>query len=252
MVNVEMWREKRGWRFEGMSLLNGTRITWLGHATVLVQTAKGTNILIDPFIAQNPKYPSGYVLPEKIDYVLLTHGHGDHMSDAAPVASKHGSTVVAIYELAAYIESKGIKNTLGMNLGGTAQLGDVAATMVEAKHSTATQDEQGTHYVGVAAGFILSVTDGPVLYHAGDTCVFGDMKLIGELYRPEVAMLPIGGFYTMGPKEAAQAVRLLDPQMVLPIHFGTFAPLTGTPAQLAALVDLAKVQIVDWTPGQTV
>jgi L-ascorbate metabolism protein UlaG (beta-lactamase superfamily) len=233
-----------------MSNLKGTRVTWLGHATVLVQTAKGTTILIDPFIAQNPKYPAGYVLPQKIDYVLLTHGHGDHISDAVPVALKHGSTVVAIYELASYISSKGVANIIGINMGGTVQLGDVAATMVEATHSAAAQDEKGTHYVGVAAGFVLTVADGPVLYHAGDTGVFGDMKLIAELYHPQVAMLPIGGFYTMGPKEAALAVRFLAPKTVLPIHFGTFPPLTGTPDELATLVD-SSVEVVRWTPGQT-
>src|ERR1700728_3268866 len=123
-----------------MSLFKGTRVTWLGHATVLIQTAKGTNILIDPFIAQNPKYPKGYVLPEKIDYVLLTHGHGDHISDAVPVATKHGSTVVAIYELAAYVGGKGASQTMGMNLGGTVQLQDVAVSMVDAKHSAARPD----------------------------------------------------------------------------------------------------------------
>jgi L-ascorbate metabolism protein UlaG (beta-lactamase superfamily) len=227
----------------------GTRITWLGHATVLVQTAKGTNILIDPFISQNPKYPKSFTLPSKIDYVLLTHGHGDHISDAVPVATKHGSTVVAVYELASYVGGKGVANTIGMNLGGTVQLGDVAATMVEAKHSSAAQDEQGTHDVGVAAGFVLTVADGPVLYHAGDTAVFGDMSLIRELYQPKVAMLPIGGHFTMGPKEAAVAVRLLAPQVVLPLHFGTFPPLKGTPEQLAALVD-PSVKVVSWSPGE--
>src|SRR5580658_1799803 len=161
-----------------MSSLKGTRVTWLGHSTVLVTTAKGTNILIDPFIAQNPKYPKDFVLPSRIEYILLTHGHGDHISDVVPVAAKHGSTVVAIYELAAYVESKGVAKTIGMNLGGTVQLEDVAATMVDAKHSSGAQDSDGTHYVGVAAGYVLTIADGPVLYHAGDTSVFGDMALI--------------------------------------------------------------------------
>jgi L-ascorbate metabolism protein UlaG (beta-lactamase superfamily) len=231
--------------------LKGTRITWLGHSTVLIQTPKGTNILIDPFIEQNPKYPKGYKLPEKIDYVLLTHGHGDHISDAVPVATKHGSTVVAIYELAAYIAGKGVKNTTGMNLGGTVELGDVSATMVEAKHSAAAQDEGGTHYAGVATGFVVAVAGGPVLYHSGDTNVFGDMKLIAELYHPEVAMLPIGGFYTMGPKEAAMAVKLLEPKMVVPLHFGTFPPLKGTPKELEALIDKG-IEVVQRAPGETI
>jgi L-ascorbate metabolism protein UlaG (beta-lactamase superfamily) len=231
-----------------MSNSQPTRITWLGHATVLVQTAKGTNILIDPFIAHNPKYPQNFVLPSKIHYILLTHGHGDHISDAVPVAKKHGSTVVAVYELADFIAGKGIQETIGMNLGGTVQLDDVAATMVDAKHSSGAQDEKGIHYVGVAGGFVLEVAGGPVLYHAGDTCVFGDMKLIHDLYKPKVAMLPIGGHYTMGPKEAALACQLLEPETVLPIHWGTFPPLKGTPQELEALVG-PYVKVVHWKPG---
>jgi L-ascorbate metabolism protein UlaG (beta-lactamase superfamily) len=233
-----------------MDLLEGTRITWLGHATVLIETAQGTNILIDPFIQQNPQYPKDFVLPAKIEYILLTHGHGDHISDAAQVAASHGSTVVAIYELASYVASKGVAKTIGMNLGGTVQLNEVAATMVEAKHSSGAQDEKGTHYVGVAAGFVLTISDGPVLYHAGDTSVFGDMKLIAELYRPEVAILPIGGHFTMGPKEAAMAVSLLKPKIVLPIHFGAFPPLKGTPKELTALIG-ANVPVVSWKQGDT-
>jgi L-ascorbate metabolism protein UlaG (beta-lactamase superfamily) len=232
-----------------MSSLTGTRITWLGHSTVLIQTAGGTNILIDPYIAQNPKYPRDFALPAKIHYILLTHGHGDHISDTVPVASTHDSTVVAVFELATWVAGKGVAKTIGMNLGGTVQLNDVAATMVEAKHSAGAQDEHGTHYVGVAAGFVLTIADGPVLYHAGDTAVFGDMKLIRELYAPKVAILPIGGHFTMGPKEAALAVRLLAPEIVLPIHWGTFPVLTGTPQELAALVD-AGVQVIQWTPGE--
>jgi L-ascorbate metabolism protein UlaG (beta-lactamase superfamily) len=159
--------------------------------------------------------------------------------------------VVAIYELAAYLANKGVADTIGMNLGGTVQLADVAATMVDARHSSGVQDETGTHYVGVAAGFVLTIADGPVLYHAGDTAVFSDMKLIRELYRPEVVLLPIGGHFTMDPREAALAVRFLAPAIVLPLHFGTFPPLKGTPEQLAALVD-ASVQVVRWTPGESI
>jgi len=234
-----------------MSAVQRTRITWLGHATVLIQTPNGTNLLIDPFIGGNPKYPKEYVLPEKIDYVLLTHGHGDHISDAVPVATKHKSTVVAIYELAAYIGSKGVKAIVGMNIGGTAKLADVAATLVDAKHSSGAQDEKGTHYVGVAAGFVLKIDGGPVLYHAGDTCAFSDMKVIAQLHEPEIAMLPIGDFYTMGPQEAALAVDFLKPKKVLPIHWGTFPALTGTPEQLAKLVG-GKTEVVAWTQGQTI
>ncbi len=226
-----------------------TRITWLGHATALVQTPAGANILIDPFIAQNPKYPKDFSLPSKIHAILLTHGHGDHISDVVQVAKKHGSSVVAIYELADYVARKGAENTIGMNLGGSVQLEDVMASMVDARHSAGAQDEQGTHYTGVAAGFVLTIAEGPVLYHAGDTAVFGDMELIRDLYRPSIAMLPIGGHYTMGPKEAALAVRFIAPKVVLPIHFGTFPPLKGTPEQLAAQVD-PGVKVVNWKPGE--
>jgi L-ascorbate metabolism protein UlaG (beta-lactamase superfamily) len=234
-----------------MDALKGTKITWLGHATVLVTTAKGTNLLIDPFIADNPKYPKNYQLPSSLPYILLTHGHGDHISDAVPVAKKHGSKVVAIYELADYVQRQGVVEIVGMNVGGTVQLDDVAVTMVDAKHSAGAQDEKGTHYVGVAAGFVLSVDGGPVLYHAGDTAVFGDMALIRDIYHAEVALLPIGGHFTMGPKEAAFAVRLLGAKTILPIHFGTWPPLTGTPKELAGLVD-REVQVVDWKPGETI
>jgi L-ascorbate metabolism protein UlaG (beta-lactamase superfamily) len=220
-----------------MSLLKGTRVTWLGHATVLVQLPTGVNLLIDPFIEHNPKYPKEFVLPEKIDYILLTHAHMDHTADTVAVAQKHGATVVAIFELALYMSSKGVASFVGMNIGGTAQLPGVAVTMVEAKHSSSLQDGNTFLYLGDAAGLVLTIDDGPVLYHAGDTAVFRDMELIRDLYAPEVAMLPIGGHFTMGPKEAALAVRYLEPEVILPLHWGTFPPLTGTPQELAKLVN---------------
>lgn len=224
------------------------KITWLGHATVLIQSAGGTNVLVDPFIEHNPKYPKQFMLPPKIDYVLLTHGHGDHISDAVPVAKNYGATVVAIYELADYVARQGVEKTIGMNLGGTVEIGDMTATMVDAKHSSGAQDKDGTHYVGVAAGFVIAPKDGPVLYHAGDTQVFGDMRLIGELYQPEIAMLPIGGHFTMGPREAALAVKYLGSKTVLPLHWGTFPMLIGTPGELAKQVGKG-VKVVEWSPG---
>jgi L-ascorbate metabolism protein UlaG (beta-lactamase superfamily) len=233
-----------------MTTQQGLKITWLGHAVVLIQSAGGTTVLVDPFIERNPKYPKDFKLPSKIDYVLLTHGHGDHISDVVPVAKKHGATVVAIYELADYVARQGLEKTIGMNLGGTVQIGDMTASMVDAKHSSGAQDKDGTHYVGVAAGFIISPPGGPVLYHAGDTHVFGDMRLIGELYKPEIAMLPIGGHFTMGPSEAALAARYLGAKTILPLHWGTFPMLTGTPAELARLVD-SGVNVAQWSPGDT-
>ena len=234
-----------------MTLLKGTRVTWLGHATVLVETAAGTNFLIDPFLTHNPKFPKGFELPEKIDYVLLTHAHIDHTADALPVAEKHGSTIVAIYELAGYMASRGAKSTVGMNLGGSVQLAEVTLSMVEAKHSSSLDEGGVSLYLGVAAGLVLSIPGGPVLYHSGDTAVFRDMELIRELYRLEVAMLPIGGCYTMGPREAALAVKYLQPKLALPLHWGTMPQLTGTPRELAGLVgDETRVAMV--APGETI
>ena len=233
-----------------MSLLKGTRVTWLGHATVLVVTGKGTTILIDPFIEHNPKYPKGFSLPDRIDYVLLTHGHIDHTADTVPVAATHGATVVAIYELALYMQGKGVATTIGMNIGGTVKLGDVAVTMTVAHHSSSLQVGDGFVYLGEPAGYVLTIDEGPVLYHAGDTSVFGDMALIRELYAPQVAMLPIGGGYTMGPKEAAVAVRLLDVQLVLPIHWGTMPQLAGRPEELAALLGAAE-KVALLSPGDS-
>ncbi len=233
-----------------MSLLKGTKVTWLGHATVLVETAAGLTLLIDPFLQHNPSYPKDYVLPEKIDYILLTHGHMDHTADAVPVAQKHGATIVGIYELTSYLTGKGAEKTIGMNLGGTVALPGVNVTMVEAKHSSSIQEGDQIVYLGEAAGLVLTIADGPVIYHAGDTAVFSDMKLIQALYKPELAILPIGGHFTMGPKEASLAVEYLQPKQILPVHWGTFPPLKGTPEQLAALLPDGSI-VARVKPGQS-
>jgi L-ascorbate metabolism protein UlaG (beta-lactamase superfamily) len=232
-----------------MANLKGTEITWLGHATVLITTKRGTQILIDPFIEHNPKYPKGYELPEKIDLMLLTHGHGDHIADAAPVAKKHKPQVVGMVELVTWLQTKGVDGAVGMNLGGTYKFKDVAVSMVEAKHSSGIQDGKETIYGGVAAGLVIAIEEGPVIYHAGDTSLFSDMKIIKELYSPEIGFLPIGDHYTMGPKAASIAAEYLGLVTVIPIHFGTFPQLTGTPQELAMHLDKTKIETLTLTPG---
>ena len=234
-----------------MTDLKGTVVTWLGHATVHITTAKGTSILIDPFIEQNPKFPKGYELPGKIDLILATHGHGDHVADLAPVAETHEATVVGMVELMGWAKSKGVKNTVGMNLGGSWKHEDVTISMVEAKHSTGIEDGGQTLYGGEPAGFVITVEDGPVLYHAGDTSVFLDMQLIRELYHPELAMLPIGDHYTMGPKAAAMAAKYLGAATVLPFHYGTFPVLTGTPVELAGFLEGSGIEVKAIAPGES-
>lgn len=235
-----------------MADLKGASVTWLGHATVLIATRKGTNILIDPFIEQNPKFPKGYKLPEKIDLLLLTHGHFDHVADAVAVAKKHNATVIAIYELVAWLQSKGIKEGIGMNIGGSHQHADVTVTLTEARHSSGIQDGDRMIYGGEPAGFVIRIENGPVLYHAGDTSVFSDMQLIRDLHHPEIAMLPIGDHYTMGPKAAALAAKYLGAKTILPIHFGTFPPLTGTPEALEMELAGTGVEVIHTEPGKTV
>ena len=234
-----------------MSNLKGTSVTWLGHSFVHVQTQVGTSILIDPFMEQNPSFPKGYTMPEKVDLILITHGHFDHIADAAPLAKKYNSMVVAIFEVAAWLESKGVEKTTGMNIGGSFRFQDVVATMVEAKHSSGISDGDKIIYGGEPGGFVITVDSGPVLYHAGDTTVFSDMKLIRELYAPEFAMLPIGGHYTMGPKEAALAANYLGVKTVLPIHYGTFPPLTGTPKELQSHLKGTGVEVAIVNAGET-
>lgn len=234
-----------------MTDLKGSAITWLGHAVVQITTAQGTEILIDPFIEHNPKYPKSYKLPKKIDLLLLTHGHGDHIADAVSIAKQHGSQAVGMVELIGWLQSKGVDNAAGMNIGGSYQYKDVTLSMVEARHSSGIDDGGHTVYGGVPAGFVITIDGGPVLYHAGDTGVFLDMQLIRELYAPELGFLPIGDYYTMGPKGAALAARHLGLKTVVPIHYGTFPALTGTPEQLEHYLAGSGIEVRKAEPGKT-
>ncbi|MGH9774772.1 MAG: metal-dependent hydrolase [Candidatus Acidiferrales bacterium] len=235
-----------------MLRLLGNKITWLGHATFQIATPSGKVILIDPWIESNPKCPDANKKFDRVDVILLTHGHGDHMADVIPLAKKHGSQVAAIYETATWLESKGVSNVIGMGKGGTQKIGEIEVTLVHAIHSNSIQDDGKMIYGGEPAGFIVRLPGGFTLYHAGDTCVFGDMKIIGQLYAPELAMLPIGDHYTMGPREAALAIRLLNVRHVVPMHYGTFPVLTGTPEVLRELTrDVAGLEIHALHPGES-
>jgi L-ascorbate metabolism protein UlaG (beta-lactamase superfamily) len=235
-----------------MADLKGASVTWLGHSTVLVTTPKGTNILIDPFIEQNPKFPKDFQFPAKIDLILATHAHFDHIADVVPMAKKYGAPVVGTFELASYFQSKGVENTIGMNIGGTCRHADVAITQTEARHTSGIMEDGKFLYGGVPTGFVLTIDNGPVLYHSGDTTVFSDMQLIRDLYAPEFGMLPIGDQFTMGPKAAALAVKYLGVKRVLPIHFGTWPPLIGRPADLEKQLNDSSVKVYTIEPGQTV
>ena len=218
-------------------------ITWLGHGTFQLRLDSGEVVLLDPWTDGNPSYPAGHVF-DRLDTIFITHGHFDHIHDAIPLAKRFSPKVVSIYETCAWLESKGVKNTMPMNKGGSQRVGPVTVTMTHAAHSCGIQDEGGIVYGGEAAGYVIEFVDSRRLYFAGDTNVFSDMELIRQLYEPELAFLPIGDLFTMGPREAAVACRLLRPKKVIPMHFGTFPPLTGTPERLTELLrDSPGIQV---------
>jgi L-ascorbate metabolism protein UlaG (beta-lactamase superfamily) len=227
-------------------------ITWLGHGTVQLRLESGEVFLLDPWTEGNPSYPKSHKF-DRIDSIIISHGHFDHIHDAVPLATKfQPSKVVAIYETAHWLESKGVKNASGMNKGGSQMCGAVKVTMTHAIHSCGILDEGKIIYGGEAAGYVLTLPDERTIYFAGDTNVFSDMALIHQLYKPELAFLPIGDLFTMSPKEAAMACRLLKVRKVIPMHFGTFPPLTGRPEQLASAIEDLDTKVWALKPGQPV
>lgn len=225
------------------------QITWLGHATFELHFDSGEVLLFDPWIEGNPSFPKGYEL-KKVDVIAISHAHFDHVNDVIPVAKKFSPKVVAIFETASYFEKKGVKNTVGINKGGTVDLGFAKLTMTHALHSCSIKDGDNMLYGGEAAGYVLTLKDGRTAYFAGDTAVFGDMALIGELYQPELAFLPIGDHFTMGPHEAAHAARLLKVKRVIPMHYGTFPALTGTPQALSEKLTKDGIEVLTLKQAQ--
>ena len=239
-----------------MALGRDTSITWYGHACVEVTSPGGKTILIDPWFG-NPLSPKPADQVAKCDLLLVTHGHGDHMGEAVSIASRLEPAWPCIHEMSLWLARRlpgGGDATIGMNKGGTVSAAGFKVTMTQADHSAGDWNPDGgvPLYLGEPAGFVVEMENGFRIYHAGDTAVFGDMRLIGELYQPDLALLPIGGHFTMGPREAAMAVDLLGVKHVLPIHYGTFPILAGTPAELSAELKsrrLSGVTVHDLEPG---
>ncbi|MEW6386859.1 MAG: metal-dependent hydrolase [Thermodesulfobacteriota bacterium] len=229
----------------------GVSITFYGHAAFKLAGA-GKAALIDPWLS-NPLLNTPVDQVGQVDVILVTHGHGDHVGETVAVARKTGAPVVAIHELSVILAQQGAPQVVGMNKGGTTNVAGLKITMTQAVHSSAVEVGGQLVASGDPAGFVIQFPNGFTAYHAGDTAVFKDMELIRELYHPELAMLPIGSHYVMNPAEAALACRLLKPKWVIPMHYGTFPVLTGTPEELQQyLKDEPDIHILPLKPGETV
>ena len=237
-----------------MSTINrGFALTWLGHNSFKLVTRGARTVLMDPWVESNPACPREHKTLDKVDVMVITHGHGDHMADAVTIGKKHKPTIVCNYEIHLFLEKKGVSNTKPMNKGGTQEVAGLKFTMVHAVHSSGIEDGAQVVYGGEPCGYVITLEDGTRIYHAGDTAVMADMALIGELYAPEIALLPIGDLYTMGPREAAVAARLLKPRYIVPAHYGTFPALTGTPEALREELKKLGVEceVLALRPGET-
>jgi len=234
----------------------GVQITWLGHSTFLLVSPGGKTILIDPWLTGNPKTPEKYKGGfDHLDYMLITHGHSDHFGDAIAVSLKNQPATVASYEIITYLQSKGLKNGIPVNKGGTVTLPGsetIKVTTVHADHSSSIQEDDNVLNGGEPVGFVIEFENGYTIYNTGDTSVFGDMKIISEIYHPDLVMLPIGDHFTMGPKEAAYAIKLTDASKVLPMHYGTFPLLTGTPDKLRAELVSRNTVVLSQDVGETI
>ncbi len=208
---------------------------WLGHSTFRFVSPNGSVIYVDPFLTNNPKTPDSEKNPDKIDYILLTHGHEDHVGDTIDLAKKTGAKVLGILELVSLLQKHGLPQdkSLDINKGGTVAFDDFKVTMTSANHSSSFRGE----YAGDPAGLVIRFSDGYTVYDAGDTNIMQDMALYGELYKPDMALIPIGDHYTMDPVEATLAVKLIKPKIAVPIHYGTWPPLTGSPQKFKELVE---------------